>query len=331
MDTIKFIIDINDVPDNYQQFMETLETYACTYKNNTFKMTGHIDNFFITYDNRGVRVMGSLTRYIYGDNFRTASISQLAEGFEKLCSAVHLDLGSAKVGRVDFAENILVKFPVKDYLNSFIHLRYFNRHEYPTNLKFVSANRFINIYDKVAEAKHSNVKIDEVFKDKNFLRFEFGYTNHSALCSFLKLRKCTFKDVLRNYPKLIDEWLRQYNLIQKEVDGVMFDFDKLHTSKDIMKELQIQGILRLGGLKEVLRMIDVGKRRGYFNSHKDVASNIRSKLKEITVSRSSVKESKLMEELNRKMSLVHFHAYPKCNLQDCTDYSSNIFSKVPPL
>lgn len=318
IDTIKININLNDVPHNYENYLLKLDNYhEKTNRDGDKIITGYIKNFYVSLNSRGVRIEGSLTRYLFGDNFKSASKTQLIEGIKRLSFDTGLNLEEGKVGRLDISENILTIYPVKDYFDSLMELRYFkDRNIIKSTLKYVSTQRVITIYDKIAEMKASKAKIDEIFKDKNFLRFELSYSNHNALCQMLKLKKCSVMDVFSNYSKIIDEWLKQFNLIEKKMDSMVFDFDNLTTKKDIFKQLQIQGIIKLNGLQEVLKMIEVGKRRGFYDSYPNVATNIRSGLRKLMNTPNLVKNSPLNDELKKKMELIHFHAYSKVELLD---------------
>lgn len=312
IDTVKIIIDTIDIPLYYNQFLLNLDTHSIKKNHkNEITITGYVKNFQVTLDNWGVRVEGSLTRYIFGDNFKSATQQQLMNGVMQLSQETQLNLMNGKISRLDVAENILTKFPVPEYFDGLAEIRYFKRYQFPTTLKYGGLSRYITIYDKIAESKKKKVEVDDMLKGKNFLRYEVSYPNHKALCKLLKIHKCSFSDIFLNYSKIIDEWLRLFNKIEKKTDALSFDFENLKTSKDIFKQLQIQGVIRLNGLSEVLKMIDVGKQRGYFKSHPNVATNIRSSLKNLMKTPNLVKDSPLNQELSKKISLIHFHAYLK--------------------
>jgi hypothetical protein len=58
---------------------------------------------------------GSLAKYLFGDNLHTLTRWYTEEALKKLSDDLHIDLGKAKVTRLDVATNLHTKRPPADY------------------------------------------------------------------------------------------------------------------------------------------------------------------------------------------------------------------------
>ncbi|MDZ7936354.1 MAG: phage/plasmid replication protein [Emticicia sp.] len=53
---------------------------------------------------------GSLSKWFLGDNIQTLTRGDMKRATEKLSDTLHLPMSKAKVGRIDLAKNLLMKF-----------------------------------------------------------------------------------------------------------------------------------------------------------------------------------------------------------------------------
>jgi hypothetical protein len=74
-------------------------------------------NYKVNISPQGISFKGSLAKYFLPDNFHTLTRSDSERAIEKMADEIHLPMKQAKVTRIDFAQNFIVKYPPEAYYN----------------------------------------------------------------------------------------------------------------------------------------------------------------------------------------------------------------------
>ena len=184
---------------------------------------GNLENMKVHVYPRCLRVEGSLSKYLNGNNLERFSRKQTEEAIEKLSDSLKLPFKNAKVNRVDLAENFILKRPVSEYMSLMGQAPYFTKRPYSNNgLYYTNCRRTIIFYNKVREyqdKKQANL-IPEVYKNRNVLRYELRFTKRlkQQFQSEVKAADLYNEDF---YINIINRWLSTY-----------FDIKKIKTFKD---------------------------------------------------------------------------------------------------
>ncbi|MFD1631067.1 hypothetical protein [Pseudopedobacter beijingensis] len=310
IDTIIIKIASEKLPENYNELLdEMLINKEKSYKESRGEvLRGNYKNFHIKLNRSGLLIAGSLTNYTLGTNLKTAFKEQLKEAICKLGKELALDLlKDGRVLRLDIATNIITKLPVEEYYKTFENLARTNRLEQPNGLLFKNTNRSVLFYGKIAQLRKDKIPIESIMKDKNVLRYEYRFSNHSALCRFLKIEEVNVQSVFQHYTKIIDNWLKNFLAITKTNKVKRFNKDTFLIRGIFIKQLQRLGLESLGGAKSVLEMIDNAKREGAFRKYPNEISNIRKKVKSLLENPSLIDVVEVGKELQRKIEMLHFY------------------------
>jgi len=162
---------------------------------------------------------GSIPKYLHGDNLSNVSRRDVRNVFRDLNRLLRVNLFFARINSLHVAENVLLKHPVYEYLNSI--------HSYP-NLKPVLYHResiyfcakhkgfTISFYDKLAELKSKNKgknKVDiKSIEHLNILRIEVK-EDKLPMKKIFNEQNCNLKQLLKKgkYSMLADYWLQHIN------------------------------------------------------------------------------------------------------------------------
>ncbi|MBB6273140.1 hypothetical protein HDF26_003600 [Pedobacter cryoconitis] len=309
IDTIKIKIPKEELPDNYNRFLENIlqDKEEIRKDNGLFSLKGKLSNFRVSVNDRELVIEGSLTKYAIGDNLHTADKEQLEQAIYSLGNILNIDLQKGKVTRLDIAGNIITKYPVEEYYQLLIDLNRLKRKDESNGLSFGNNSRYLSFYGKITEMKRRRDIIDDTFGTSNILRYEYRYSRKKSLSEFLKISNPTVEDIFKNYDHIISSWVHVFALINKKRDFLEPPEDLFSKRGEFDKFLKRKGIEALGGTKEVLGMIEIAKRRKYLNKYPNEASNLKKTVKTLMGGPPDVmQKSTLVQELEEKIELVSF-------------------------
>jgi len=203
IDTLTAIIKHNDLPSNYHIFLNNKLSNDIFHETGVThgmpKVLGRYKNLKISLTGQGLKINGSLTKCIIGDNLKTIYKEEVIEFFNHLNQEFNVDFFKSKVTRVDVAGNFFTKYPIKEYTDCLYDLKYFDRCEQQNGLSYLNGNRSVVFYDKLKELKKKDkVQIDPIYLDKNILRYECRFKKNQPISTFLNVDKAKLSDVLDN-------------------------------------------------------------------------------------------------------------------------------------
>lgn len=193
--------------------------------------TGNYGNMKIDTYKNGISIIGSLTKFYFGDNVHTLSRLQIKEAIEMLSDSFHLDIQKAKVTRLDIGFNLNVDNRVREYLSllglcaNLIRSENISKDEltvyYRSYAKRANRSKELCFYDKVMEAK---LPISD-----NLFRYELRFLKR--LPQQLGVPEILGKTLLNDnfYTHLVNLWTENYFDIEKK------KFIKLENMDNITK------------------------------------------------------------------------------------------------
>jgi hypothetical protein len=307
IDSVKLMIPVEELPENYKLTLKNLLKYQEILKENgQINFRGWIDNMWITATNRNLIITGSLTRYALGDNLRHAEKSQLIDAVIDLSDKLKTDLLQAPVKRVDIAGNLRTIKPVNQYYNFLVDLIGFDRNELQHGLVFQNKNngKYVHFYNKIQHMKEDRRgKKDGDFFDQNILRFETKFFSE-GVNRLLKTRNPTMSNVFENYDLFILEWFNTFSSITKKSDVLELPPAIFTERNEWDRYWEIKGIEDKGGLQSILKIISEAQANGRFTGHKDQASLLKRRMKDLMSKPSLTKPSMLMTELEEKIAMI---------------------------
>ena len=260
-------------------------------------------------DNR-IKIYGSMTKYVLGDNFNTLSRQDIKKGVEKLCDCTNLPIDDFTVSRTDISTNFIVDYPPPlyyDYLGQDIYSTWKREPHFTDkgSLYYNNTYRTKLFYDKTNWAKQNGILIPVQYQDKNILRFENRLNNQFVNSTVLGLETTYVKHIYQEeyYIKLIDEWYKQYQTIEK-IRNVKLKL-KTDMKESEVQQLFIANFLNIIGEDEYSKILYELKSRKVFK-HPSQYTRLKNNLQNIR-EKHSEDVNPLMDELDYKIGNVEYY------------------------
>jgi hypothetical protein len=255
MDTTTiFIKDYNH--DDVSRLLESFDNVNLVLKSDGrhVKSAQHKNMMFYLGDDY-LKVTGSLNKLVNDTNQFNFQLADVSEAIDYLSNLLDLDVGEAKVTRLDLGYNISLNQPVSNYLMQLSHSYYSKRHSVANEtVEFRKHNRSLVFYDKMAELIAKKVEIASEFKNQNLLRYEIRLM--SRLTKILNQSSLSL-NMLKEAPiqkKLLRLWADEYLSVHK-IYRPTANIDCRNT-KTFVSSLASHGIKSIGGIETVVQHID---------------------------------------------------------------------------
>jgi hypothetical protein len=259
------------------------------------------DTYRVNFSERGVSLKGSLAKYFLNDNFSTLTRSDCSMAFEKMADDLSLPIDQATVTRLDFAQNFLMKNQPEAYYPYLGDCRYYKRLRQPKSVYWANGTKTKLIYDKVAEAKTKRNSIPDIWQGQKVLRYELRYTKRLPK----NLKKPEIKaDTLSKekfYVALVDQWISEYEGIQK-LNEINLNLNDMKSPKDFIRQLALMKIQEIGQQK-TLDLVEELRAKEAFEK-KEYYSRLKRDIREICKTPNLTTSNDLITELDKKVRSV---------------------------
>jgi hypothetical protein len=261
--------------------------------------SGHLGNYTVIVSGQGVSLKGSLAKYFLPDNFHTLTRSDSARAFEKMSDELYLPIQSAKVSRIDFAQNFLMDFEPEAYYNFLGESQYYNRQPQSKSLYYTNGLRQKLFYNKIAEGKAKGLILPDVWDGQNVLRYEMRFTNR--LPKQFNLAEITASSLSNEkfYMTIFDKWLAEYEAINK-LHSIKFNLSNMNSPKDFWKQINLMAINIIMQEIENLRHQKAFEKPEYY-------SRLKKEIKELCKTPDLTASSDLVAELDKKIRASKRH------------------------
>lgn len=255
----------------------------------------------VNFSEKGVYLKGSLAKYFLNDNFSTLTRSDCVRAIEKMADELTLPIGQATVTRLDFAQNFLMRYEPEAYYPYLGDCQYYKRLSQPKSVYWKNGTRTKQIYNKVAEAKAKRIDLPEVWKGQKVLRYELRYT--SRLPKHLKQPeiKALTLTVEKFYISVVDQWINEYEGIQK-LKEINLNLNDMKSPKDFIKQLALMKINEIGQQK-TMEMVEELRAKAVFDKP-EYYSRLKRDIREICQTPNLTTSSDLITELDKKVRSV---------------------------
>ena len=300
-DTIDSTVYKDDCPNI--DFIKTIPnqlTNVKSYGVNQFGeyVSGYLDNLKVSISEQKVKVYdSSLCKYYLGDNFKTLSKGDTKRAIEKISDCLQLPFHLANVTRIDFSQNLIMKYDEKVYYPYLGEAQYYNRLEQNNGLYYNNSKRQLLFYGKEYEQKIKKQTVPELYKNRNVLRFEMRF--RKRLREQLKYPTITtglLSDEIF-YSKLVERWRDEYLSIQK-ISTKITQMKPTKSKKKLIENLALISILDIGQ-PHVLNKIKEWQMSGKIS--KKQAYDMRSSIKKISRTPIDDEGNDLINEMDKKI------------------------------
>lgn len=283
---------VNDIPQHLTGIMSDGESRIGRF------ISGYINNFKVSINPFRVKIHGaSLACYINGDNQQGMSLKQTRTAIQLLSDQLHLDIGKAKVTRLDLGRNIITKFTPEIYIPYLGESNGYKRLEAGDGLYYKNTLRTLVFYNKIQEQKARRNEIAEPFTGRNLLRYELRLTTNLE-------RELNRPRIDGNllcdedfYIQLGKMWRDQYLKITKRSSQTA-TIPPTGSTLELTKMLAAIAVQRLGD-ENLLRMISEWQQKNELS--KKQASDHRKLIRDIVKKEMKVQGNEFIEELDKKV------------------------------
>ncbi len=267
-------------------------------------ITGYLGNAKIKISESRVKFYdSSICKYYLGDNFKTLSKGDTKRAIEKLSDTLHLPFHLANVTRIDFAQNLIMRYDEKTYYPYLGEAQYYNRLEQNNGLYYNNQKRQLLFYGKEHEQKEKKQSIPELYQNQNVLRFEMRFKKQlrkqfnrpEVIASLL------YDEVF--YSDLVKRWRNEYLAIQK-INSKLLGMNPTGSKKEFIENLALFSVLEFGQSK-VLHKVKEWQKQGLIS--KKQAYDLRVATKQLSKIKVDEKGNDLITELDKKIKEVAYN------------------------
>lgn len=251
---------------------------------------------------QGLLLNGSISKYFLSNNIEALSRSGTEQAIEKLSDELGLPMKEAKLRKLDYAVNLVMKEKPESYFPLLGESRYFKRSVLDSTLYYLNSQRKLRIYDKGRESRKVLSGLPASMKAANLLRFELSL--QKRLCQQFNVPELTAGCLYQEpfYMAVIDKLLSEYKAIRKN-KVINLNFDAMKSPKDFWQQANADWIQRIGGEAAALSIVDRMRRQDAF-SKPEYYSRLRKEIREAAARPEASEDSPLIKELDEKMSRV---------------------------
>lgn len=299
-DTIKLSIPIEKIDENnmYRLLQNLPDFTEHKSKNGQEYVSGNHKNLRVNLSGQGVHLTGSLAKYFLSDNLHTLTRSDSKRALEQLSDELHLPIKESIVKRIDFSQNFLMRYKPESYYMHLGESKYYNRLTQEKSLYYSNSLRTKLFYNKVAEAKHKRVKIPEIWKNENVLRYELRFKERLPMQFNLSELRASMLYDDKFYIGLFDQWHSEYQSINK-INSINFNLSNMNSPKDFMKQLQLYAISNIGQPK-IMAEIEHLRASKQFDKP-EYYSRLKKDIKQLCSLSELTETSELIKELDKKV------------------------------
>ncbi|MCI4669127.1 MAG: hypothetical protein MRZ79_13410 [Bacteroidia bacterium] len=260
-------------------------------------ISGHLGCLHVSATQTGLRVNGSLPKYLKGENVSLFSRADIYRGIEKISDHLGVNAGVGKVTRLHFGATLKSKYSPSTYYKYLGDAHYYIRRVHKKSLYYENEKRQIIIYDKLNET--GSAKIPKDFQGFRLMRIECKLER--SLERFLKRPSIYAADLWSKelFNDMAIYWQNSYNKIEKERE-LNFANMRINKPKDFIEMLAAMQIKSLGGSKEAFKLVEEFQEKQQF-SRPEYPSRTKVKIRQLAKKASSSEPNGLIKELNLKV------------------------------
>ena len=312
-DKIKIWVDRSNVEGQYLDILKHLESVVTSTPEEVrdARYKGYFEGFSVYVSIRGISIVGSLAKYLYGTNLQTLTRATTKDAIDKLSDSLHLDIGNSKITSLEFGTQFSMSKPADQYLSLLGDVTRLNRIQFTDDTLYYQSqgkkhyknHRFYNKTKEVIADKR--VLLPPCYADSNLLRYELSFS--IDLPRQLKVNKVTGATLYDEtfYRSMQDRYLAFYTSINKKnclKDNAM---SEIKTVSDGYNLLMSRFIFK-SDHNEVESYLKELKSNKVFRDSK-YYSLLKKKLREVA-SKSSITESnELITELDNEVKKVSIY------------------------
>ena len=261
---------------------------------------GNLRNMKVRITKSKIKIEGSIHVFSKGNNLESMSFHEFIEAIYLLEQMLQLPIEHARVSRLDFSENILLKHPIETYFNYFGQKSRFKKQVFDNGISYNSEELFLVFYDKIKELKHKRESIPEYFQGKNVMRFEMRFMRKLGKTFQVPELTAGMLKERAFFNQLCQKWRQEFKSVAMEMISPI-SLNPTGSKPKILEELALLYIHQIG-IDSFLNEIsswqltnEITKKEGY---------EIRKFIREKASENYPLAENELIRELNQKIKVA---------------------------
>ena len=302
-DKIKLWIDRAVIGGHFPIIAPVLEdakeqTDLATGETRTF---GSVGGLKVSIYTGGISIIGSLPKFIYGNNVCSFDRHSTQRAIEKLSDIFHINIADADVTGIEFGTNFLMKHKVTDYLSKLGEMPRLSRYHFePSTLYYKGRGKntpkVFAFYDKLSEAEAKGMDYPSGVSGENLLRYEMRLTGRlKTQLGIADLQASTLYD-RTFYRKLVKLYQNSYYSISKNVQIKDNAMSEIKTVSDAINTLMAR-LLSQTDKAQIVAFLDELRAAQVFNDSK-YYTRLKNKINEIATKSDFVVTDELIRELD---------------------------------
>lgn len=261
---------------------------------------GTLRNLKVRINRSKITIEGSIHVFWKGNNLEAMTFHEFIEAIDLLQAMLNLPIDDARVSRLDFSGNIIVKHPVDAYFTYFGQKSRFRKQVMESGVMYCSEELVHVFYDKIKSQRRKREEVPEYFQKKNVLRFEMRFIR--KLGKSFNLPEVTLKTLKDPafFNNLCHRWRHEFKSVTKEMTSPT-QLIPTGSKSNLTHQLAILQLLQIG-TDNVLNQIAAWQSIGSIT--KKEAYECRKFINEKTSEKYPLAENPLITELNQKIKVA---------------------------
>lgn len=261
---------------------------------------GNFRNMKLRITKSKIKIEGSIHVFWKGNNLEPMSFHEFIDAINLLEQMLQLPIEYARVSRLDFSGNILLKHPVEAYFTYFGQKSRFKKQIFDNGISYNSEELMMIFYDKIKELKHKREIIPEYFLKKNVMRYEIrflkklGKTFQVPELTIKKLKESSF------YYHLCLLWRQEFKSLSMEMTS-QAGLNPTGSKPKLLEQLAIKQLQYIG-IDNFLDELSSWQKIGEITNKE--AYDIRKFIKDRASEQYPLAENELIRELNLKIKVA---------------------------
>lgn len=211
-----FLPMTRELSENRRRLRRRLDNVRAIKKTNRHGFRGEIENMSVSFTDYGISVVGSLGKFLNGENLTNIDRNGIKQAIDKLSKKLRIDVNDSKVTSLEIGQNFVLKHPVSYYLPYFSEFPRSERVQLTTtSLRYDMKDKQIAIYGKVEEMMNDKKMRGKIPLDiGNVLRLEVRLNRPASQLKWSGIEAATlYEENFYNTMKTF--YLDQYRMIRK--------------------------------------------------------------------------------------------------------------------
>jgi len=261
---------------------------------------GNFRNIKVRITKSKIKIEGSIHVFCKGNNLEPMGFHEFIGAMNLLEQMLQLPIEYARVSRLDFSGNIVLKHPIDAYFKYFGQKSRFRKQVMDNGIMYLSEELGLIFYDKIKSQKLKREVIPEYFKEKNVLRFEMRFMR--KLSKSFQVPELTAKMLKERafFNQLCQKWRQEFKSVAMEMVS-QTGLNPTGSKPKLLEELALLQIHQIG-IDSFLN--EISSWQSINEITKKEAYEIRKFIKEKAAEKYPLAENELIKEMNQKIKVA---------------------------